>query len=76
MNFDELSCEQASEYFGRKVTFNYGAMHGSEDGVIVSFRVSKWGRTFEAEIVEGENAGEIKHFTSFTTVGFGVYLKD
>ena len=55
---------------GTKVRFNYGAMHGSDDAIVVDYRVTQWGASLVAETEEGE----VKHIEGFTTSGIGCYL--
>jgi hypothetical protein len=48
---------------GTVVVFNYGAMHGTEEGVIVDFGSDKWGVHLIAKMPNGS----IKTVTSLNT---------
>lgn len=56
---------------GAKVRFNYGAMHGSELGLVVDYEADRWGCRLVAETESGER----KTITGFTTIGIGAYLE-
>jgi len=55
---------------GSRVEFNYGAMYGSEFGLVVDYRVTEFG----ADLIAETESGEIKYINGFSTVGVGVRL--
>ena len=57
---------------GTKVRFEYGAMCGNEDGVIVDHVTDRWG----SHLIAVKSDGSRTSINGFSTVGIGVYLVD
>lgn len=71
MNRTEVTRENAHSFkIGSRVEFNYGAMHGSEQGEIVGWETTRWG----THLLARTDNGKEKTISSFTTVGIGAYL--
>lgn len=70
MSYQTITPENASLFVGRKVRFNYGAMCGSDDGVVTGFETTQWGTHLTAKTDDGQS----KTINGFTDIGIGVYL--
>lgn len=71
MSYIAINDQNVLDYpVGTVVDFNYGAMCGSERGVITGYRVTSFGCDLEA-ITE---KGETKYISEFSDIGIGVYL--
>ena len=57
---------------GARVRFEYGPMHGREDGVVTGAREGRFGATLTALT----DNGEPKAIQGITNIGIGVYLLD
>ena len=71
MAYVSITAENAANYpAGTKVRFNYGAMHGSEEGVVTGVYTTQFGTQLTAVTEEGNE----KTISGFTDIGIGVYL--
>lgn len=71
MTKTHITIENAANYpAGTVVEFNYGAMYGSERGVVTGFETNQFGTQLTAVTDEGER----KTISGFTNIGIGVYL--
>jgi hypothetical protein len=71
MTYTAITIENATDFpAGSVVEFNYGAMYGSERGVVTGFETSRFGTQLTAVTDNGER----KTISGFSNIGIGVYL--
>ena len=71
MNRTQITRENAHTFkIGSRVEFNYGPMHGSEQGEIVGWETTQWGTQLLARTDDGRD----KTISNFTNMGVGAYL--
>lgn len=71
MTYTAITAKNAADYpAGTRVRFDYGPMHGSEEGTITGFFTNEWG-TYLSAVTDN---GTEKTVAGLTTVGIGCYL--